>query len=282
VTTAERRRRLERRHRWTRAAKGTLQRLGVLGATARLDERRRAWGARDEPATAADGLPLPPARLRVLVAGTAEPERFLEAGERAAASVREALAVNGVALESCTRVLDWGCGCGRVLRHWHGVEGAAFVGIDFNAELVGWVRDNLPHAEARRNELAPPLPADEGEFDLAYALSVYTHLPEELQRDWTRELARVVRPGGHVVLSTHGDSYASRMSPEERRRYDAGELVVHFGELAGANICSTFHPAGWVARELAEPSGFEVVDVRLEGARGNGHQDLYVLRRRAG
>jgi len=55
-----------------------------------------------------------------------------------------------------------------------------------------------------------------------YALSVFTHLDEQLQRAWVAEFHRLLRPGGRLVLSLLGSQLASRLAPEERRPFDLG------------------------------------------------------------
>ncbi|MCP6725914.1 class I SAM-dependent methyltransferase, partial [Klebsiella pneumoniae] len=88
-----------------------------------------------------------------------------------------------VPLDSIGSVLDFGCGCGRVTRWWADFEGAV-AGSDVNAEAVAWCRENLGFASFEQNALAPPLDFDDASFDLVYALSVFTHLTEELQLAW--------------------------------------------------------------------------------------------------
>ena len=58
--------------------------------------RRTSGGAEDAP----DGLPLPPAPLRTLVAGTADAAWFLDTGRRSADVVAAAAARHGVPLDA--------------------------------------------------------------------------------------------------------------------------------------------------------------------------------------
>src|SRR5438445_1248741 len=53
-------------------------------------------------------------------------------------------------------VLDFGCGCGRVIRHWP--SGPTLYGCDYNPALVEWCQTNLPFAQFALNNLTPPLP----------------------------------------------------------------------------------------------------------------------------
>ena len=69
---------------------------------------------------APDGLPLPPGQLMFLVQGTTNVREFLTDGRGTAEGVLDVLKSSGVAVDSSTSVLDFGCGCGRVIRHVHG------------------------------------------------------------------------------------------------------------------------------------------------------------------
>jgi SAM-dependent methyltransferase len=243
----------------------------VRGYELALAARSRVLG-RD--AQEADGLPLPPARLRAQVGPLhADAQFFLESGRHNAKLLRSLVPVGEFEV-----LLDWGCGCGRVLRHWSDMPQTRVLGCDIDRRMVDWCNENLPFAEAAVNELSPPLPYADSTFGLVYAFSVMTHLSEELQRSWIEECGRVLRPGGYFVFSTLGEYYVSRnrLTDEERSRFDNGKLVVLYERSAGTSLCSAYHPPDYVREELARE--FEYVTFRP--AADDGRHDIHVLRKR--
>jgi SAM-dependent methyltransferase len=246
-----------------------LERVGLIGRAFRAYERVVAL--RPARVRTVEGPPLPPRRLMVRVAGTADADWFLRSGRAA----YDAIAAK-VRLAEIGAVLDFGCGCGRVTRYWADHTGSV-AGSDVSPEAVEWCRRNLPFARFETNGLAPPLAFDDESFDLVYALSVLTHLTAELQTAWRDELRRVLRLGGHLLVTTHGRSYLPRLDSVERASFEQGELVVRWANLPGSNLCSAYHPERYVRETLAQ--GFAVVDLDEEGARGNPTQDLVVLRK---
>src|SRR5919197_279595 len=193
-----------------------LGRARLLAPTYRAYERVRATQLprAPEPA-AADGLPVPPAQLIFRVSGTPDAAWFLESGRLAAESIREALARADAQIEAMQSILDFGCGCGRVIRNWAALD-AEIVGSDLSGSAIDWCRENLSFARFETNGLSPPLAIDDASIDLAYALSVLTHLPEAIQHEWMDELYRVVRPGSLLLLTTHGERYLERLDDDER------------------------------------------------------------------
>ena len=257
-----------------------LTRLSLLRPTYRLYEAVRAlrggfWrsGQREE------AFPLPSAMLRTVVAGTPDLDWFLATGRAQAAMVAEAIERQGAAVAQLDRLLDFGCGCGRVLRHWSGLAGRVEIyGSDYNPRLIRWCAANLPFAHFSVNDLQPPLSFDDEFFDVVYALSVVTHLPEPLGRLWIAELSRVLRPGGLLLLTTHGDSYLDRLTAEEQAQYLAGALVVRRPAAAGTNLCTVFHPEQYVRNELAPD--LSLLEFVPQGAAiGWPGQDLVVFKR---
>jgi SAM-dependent methyltransferase len=246
-----------------------LRRTGLIGPAFRAYEVAVAF--RPARVRSVEGPPLPPRRLMVRVAGTADADWFLRSGRAA----YDAIAAH-VPPDEVEAVLDFGCGCGRVLRYWQGHPGLV-AGSDRDARAIDWCRRHLTFARCERNGLTPPLAFADASFDLVYALSVFTHLTEDLQTAWRDELARVLRPGGRLLLTTHGRSYVSRLEDEERARFKGGELVVRWAELPGSNLCSAYHPERYLRETLAE--GFAFLELEEEGARGNPTQDVVLLRK---
>jgi SAM-dependent methyltransferase len=257
-----------------------LDRMSLLAPVYRAYERVRSVRGSEDGEVDAGGLPVPPPRLRVEVAGTPGLEWFLDSGLQQAGIIRTAAERNGAPLESLGGMLDFGCGCGRVLRHWAGLEGPAIHGSDYNERLVGWCAANLPFVTASVNRIEPPLRYEDGQFDLVYAISVFTHLPHDLERAWIEELSRIIVPGGLLLLTTHGDSYADRLDADERARYDSGEPVVRWPRVAGSNLCTTFHPETYVRARLAPE--LELLELTPDGGTvGSRQQDLVVFRKPA-
>jgi SAM-dependent methyltransferase len=213
---------------------------------------------------------LPPARLRVRVAGTADPKWFLESGRLTAETIGDVLERHGAE----RGLLDFGCGCGRVIRHWRGREDLH--GCDRDAGAIRWCREHLPFARFAQHGPEPPLPYEDARFGAVSAVSVFTHLPEQAQAPWRDELRRILGPDGLLVLTTHGASYLERLSEEERARFEAGKLVLRRPGAAGTNLCTAFHPEAYIRETLAE--GFELLELRPAGATGTPTQDLVVLR----
>jgi SAM-dependent methyltransferase len=248
-------------------------RLGLLRPAFRAYETiKSSRFARD--VTAQDGLPVPPPKLRMRVICTPEHEAFLSSGELAAQTVRETLAENDLDIGAFDSILEFGCGCGRVLRHWKDLS-ASVSGSDYDGDQVKWCRANLPFADVRKNETEPPLRFDDGQFDLVYSLSVFIHIAPDGQRPWIDDIHRVMTPGGHLLLSTHGSAYRDEMSPDERERFDRGEFVFRWPSAAGTSLSAGFHPDSYL-RELTRE--FELV-AHYPAAARDTREDLYLLRR---
>jgi SAM-dependent methyltransferase len=219
--------------------------------------------------------PLPPVSLRVKVAGTPLAFNYIDGGRKAVQSTDAILRAAGSSLDDQKAILEFGCGCGRVLSSLDRTDGIA--GCDLNPDLIAWVHRHLPAIDARVNGLDPPLPWTDASFDLVFALSVFTHLPEPIALRWMTELSRVLKPGGFLALSTHGEHYLPVLTPEERAQFASGGIVERFAGSAGSNLCNTYTPESYVRNLLG--AGMLCAAFRARGALGNPEQDLYLFQK---
>ena len=148
---------------------------------------------------------LPPASLRYRVHGSIEADQFLRVGKRCSNDIEMILKKVGKNFDAFSDVLDFGCGCGRTLLWFESrPKSTRLHGTDIDAEAISWCRKNLERVEFSINDSLPPLRHPSENFDLIYAVSVFTHLNESFQFQWLRELKRVLRPGGILLLTLHG------------------------------------------------------------------------------
>ena len=96
------------------------------------------------------------------------------------------------------RVLDVGCGTGRWLRRYSELKLNAY-GVDATPGMLQRaleLRTDCPVVAAP----AQRLPFQDEAFDLVSAVTVVQHVPADAQSEVLREMARVLRPGGHLML----------------------------------------------------------------------------------
>jgi SAM-dependent methyltransferase len=150
---------------------------------------------------------------------------YLEGGAAYAAHLLRALP-DDVELRG-GRVLDFGCGSGRILRHMVEADtGASFEGCDIHPPSVEWL---APHVAAPHGVFlsgaAPPLPRPDGHFRMIYAASVFTHLWRNWAA-WLLEMHRLLEDGG-VLLVTHiGRGYAKTFGEHPWDEDRIGMLVL--------------------------------------------------------
>jgi SAM-dependent methyltransferase len=218
--------------------------------------------------------------LRERVSGTPDEDVFLNVGKACAGDLAAALRDADWEMQDFRRVLDFGCGAGRVLK-WFAPLAAScqFYGTDIDTEAIEWCRRNLPFAKFSPNSDLPPLPYRRNFFGLVYAVSVFTHLNEDFQFAWLRELRRVMARGGILLASLHG-------------RYEIDQLP---GDLAQSTIGAGFmfctaeektdpfppwYQTAFHTEEYVRANWSEWFDVLRHIPRGlNNHQDLVILKR---
>jgi SAM-dependent methyltransferase len=106
-------------------------------------------------------------------------------------------------LTDCEAVFDFGCGWGRVMRFFlREVAPSRMWGVDpVRSFLESGRRTNtMCHLDVAAP--MPPLAFPDDKFDLVYCFSVFSHLPEDVHKEWLVELRRVLKPGGMLLATT--------------------------------------------------------------------------------
>lgn len=104
------------------------------------------------------------------------------------------------------KMLDWGCGCGRVSQFFiRSLKAGKVVGVDIDKDNIKWCQDNLKGGIFEPSELYPPLQFGDNSFDFIVATSVFTHLEKNAMEQWLAELSRVLKPRGVAALTANTD-----------------------------------------------------------------------------
>ncbi len=241
-----------------------------------LDTETRFRNSRFRHANAPDGLPMPPPYLVYLITGQFDVEAFYQNGVIGAACIYELLTRNGLGINRFGRILDFGCGCGRIIRQWRRLEHPQLFGLDYNPRLVRWCRENLPFATFAVNRPQTKLDFPDGVFDFIYSISVFTHLTESDQRFWMDELTRVVKPGGYLLLTVHGTTRLGALTVDQLERFSRGESIVVGGRYSGRNLCATYHPMAFVQKVLCRD--LRAVAFEAGGAK-DANQDVFLMQK---
>jgi SAM-dependent methyltransferase len=245
----------------------------------------------DEAATRKTGLIAaePPEDIHVMARGPLA----AAGGLYEADIVASALESVGVEIGSLDAGLDFGCSSGRVVRvlaaahpeiEWHG--------CDPNEPAISWATEHIPDIDFFVNGNAPPLPLQDASLDLAYAISIWSHFAPELGLRWFDEMRRVIRPGGHLICTTHGLTSVAHYATLGLRTPEQSQDIAtalyrqgwwytpEFGEegdwgVVNTDWGTTFLAPEWVLAQLCPH--WRVLE--FAAGRNQENQDVYVLER---
>jgi SAM-dependent methyltransferase len=207
--------------------------------------------------------------------------------------VMDSLAQSGLELAPGRVGLDFGCSSGRVVR----ILAAALPELDWHgcdpiSDAIEWAHVHLPAIAFERSPEYPPLPYEDGQFDFAFAISIWSHFSEGAALDWLREMRRIVKPGGRLLITTHGGQTIAHTHREGVRSVEQlGEVrdslyqhgfwyAAEFGEVGDHGVANpdwgtAFLTPEWLLSKLTPEWSL----VLFRSGRVEGNQDLYVLGR---
>jgi SAM-dependent methyltransferase len=149
-----------------------------------------------------DGLPIPPQYLRAGYGATVE--IWLNGGKSDIDNMMTLLNSSDFFVQKGNRILDFGCGPGRMIRWLAGLaEQCEVWGVDVSARHIVWCQENLsPPFNFATVTTLPHLPFEDNYFDLIYCGSIFTHI-DDLADAWLLEVKRIARPGGRIYITVH-------------------------------------------------------------------------------
>jgi SAM-dependent methyltransferase len=181
------------------------------------------------------------------------------------------------------RVLDFGCGAGRILRTAVTEDpDAEFWACDIHAPSVAWLTEHLsPPAHIFQSEAWPPLGQPDRRFDLIYAFSVFTHLLDSWSA-WLLELHRVLTDDGVLIVTVVGPGHATFKAEP------IGEDIIGMNVMSPSAVWDKggpliWHSEWWLRAHWGR--AFEIVELRHGDPAGPPPlfgQGVVVMRKRPG
>ena len=180
-------------------------------------------------------------------------------------------------------VLDWGCGCGRLIELFkHLTKNKELYGCDIDAEAIDWCKNNLANIKFNTIPLIPPTEYPDNFFDLVIGNSVFTHLTRDVQFLWLEELNRITAKDGLLLATVHGE-YAAYFQFQDKVKdilkdgIHDGSIDNTLGDIAPKDYYrGTYQSQEYTKREFGKY--FEVLDYIEKGSLS--FQDLIVMRKK--
>ncbi|NES05671.1 MAG: methyltransferase [Okeania sp. SIO2F4] len=234
---------------------------------------------------------LPPSHLLLRISGNPSTKAFISSFDDLRYTVKNYLQIAGFNFNQFENILDFGCGVGRYLMAFEPelLPNQKLFGCDVFAECAEWCQENIKFATVKHNDIQPPLPFENNQFDLINAISVFTHLSLDLQHFWAWDIYRVLRPGGILFMTLHGPQFFPIVydifrsgNAHKAEMYSIGEeglflYLDHQGETDGQGqhtIAAVHTPTAY--QEIF--SMFKHIKRFPQSNLANG-QDLYILQK---
>ncbi|MDO6597580.1 class I SAM-dependent methyltransferase [Oceanihabitans sp. 2_MG-2023] len=177
------------------------------------------------------------------------------------------------------KILDWGCGPARILRHFPDLlPEAQFYGTDYNEKSIAWNKRNIENVQFQKNLINPPTGFKENTFDAIYGLSIFTHLSEENHTKWIDELYRISNKNAVLIITTHGEAFKEKLIQKDQLKFEANQLVIQANTLEGHRTFAAYHPP--ILMRKMFKSKFEILEHILGEKEDWGiSQDTWVIKK---
>lgn len=230
------------------------------------------------PVKPGESLPVPPPDLWLGYGSDAE--SYVASGKRDVDRMLEIAPLPLAGAANGVRILDLGCGGGRMIRHLPQLCPAAEIwGTDISADHINWLKTHLsPPCRFATTTTIPHLPFPDDYFDYVYCGSLFTHI-EDLADAWLLEVARILRPNGTFFSTFHDEAAAAEIV---REGTSLGGVIDHDPNLKGDLVVvgrdshsNVFYRSDYLRHVLS--ARFDVV--RIEPG-AYGYQTGWVMHRK--
>lgn len=186
-------------------------------------------------------------------------------------------------IKSIKKLLDWGCGCGRTTSVFHKLTNIPEIdGCDVDAEAIEWCKKNISNVNFSVISVDPPTAYPDNSFDLVIGQSVLTHLTKNMQLVWLKEMKRILKPGGLLLASVHGEFAAYFCLPETWKEILKQGI---YDEMLDSTL-DGITPVGYYRGTLQSQeytrkvfsTYFEILEYKERGS--SNHQDIVVMKKR--
>ena len=188
-------------------------------------------------------------------------------------------------IDSFNNILDWGCGSGRLFRYFSQVQHPSVTGVDIDHDTIDWCVDSLKFGHFFTIPPYPPTSLNTSAYDLIIGISVFTHLDENTQFAWLKELNRIASDDAVILMSVHGDT-ALCFSPLDMNSYNQLEKTGFLDTGHDASLDKVidsktyyrgvYHKNWYIHKKWSE--FFKIVEI-IPGYINN-HQDLVVMKKK--
>lgn len=200
---------------------------------------------------------------------------YLSDGWRTLSELQSILSQLGLQLAEINSFLEFASGHGRFTRHLvKQLPAGSLTVSDVVPGSVSFLMENMK-VKGFNSTLEPENLQFSDDFELIFVLSLFSHLPTGLWERWLQKLFDALRPGGCLILTTHGVYSARQLGVELQDDY----LFISDSEssqIDSASYGSTFTGPEYVQRAIQSCCA-NIAFVRHFPAHFWSNQDAWVL-----
>jgi ubiquinone/menaquinone biosynthesis C-methylase UbiE len=217
--------------------------------------------------------------------------RIAEDFSRTRSYLPEDIKLLGKYAQEGDRVLDLGCGNGRLIELFKDLRNIEYIGVDSSEKLVEIAKKNQGSRIKNQEFLtadALSLPFENNHFDKIYSIAVLHHVPsEELRLRFLDKAKRVLKPGGLLILTVWNLRYDkfwqilkfAVLKMLRRSKLDFKDVFIPWKNSKGEILARRYiHCFGKrELKNLAEKAGFQIEEIGTLSRLAGRNSNIYLI-----